>query len=337
MSKPTEPAVDLKNSNNATSDSTDYDEFEPGQTRHIQRVNPILIPTNNDKFAATVCCHNNQLIYNNYDRTTQDFRLIFLRDIANQTVKQIIDWHPPDTTINAEDDEWIQDIIYSDKLSSYLLLNRARLRVFKEETNQLKEYHTFHDRIMKRLSCSDKYIYLISTHGSATDNGDEIILMNYNKEERVCKTFRDIIPNRMNRGVETLVGEISDLTVGSNEKVIVGYRLERRHEVGVFLFNVINDGTEWSFVRQILLNECWHKNLSYTPRIDWCGKLNVFILIEYMTGHLIMINQDGQVEGECHFMDAANRRESPINLTVSSNDWLCVRYQSSISIHKLTS
>jgi len=337
MSKPAEPAVNLKKSNNATSDSTDDEELKAGQTHHIQRVNPILIPTNHDKFAATICCHNNQLIYNDYDRTTRNSHLIFIRDITNPTTKQTIDWNPPDTIINADDDEWIQDIIYSDKLSSYLLLNRTRLRLFKDDTNELEEYYTFNDRIMKRLSCSEKYLYLTSTLGNGPYHGDEIILMNYNKEEQVCKTFREIIPSRINRGAGPLVGEISDIAVGSNEQVIIGYRLERRHEVGVCLFNVTNDGREWSCVKQFLLNDCWHSDLSYTPRIDWCEKLNVFILIEYMTGHLIMIDRDGQVEGECRFMHVENRQKSPINLTVSTNDWLCIRYDSSISIHKLTS
>jgi len=333
----TNDTTNTSKTNGTTYETTNHDEFEAGQTRYIQRINPILIPSNNDKFAATVCCHNNQLLYNDYDRTTQNFSLIFLRDIANPTMKQIINWNTPDTSINAEDDEWIQDIAYSDKLSGYLLLNRARLRLFKEETNELNEYYTFHDRIMKRLSCGDKHIYLTSTHGNPPYNGDEIIIMNYNKQEQLSKTFRDIIPNRMNRGAGPLVGEISDLAVGSNEQIIISYRLERRHEVGVCLFNVTNDGREWSCVKQLLLNECWHNNLPYTPRIDWSEKLNVFILIEYMTGHLIMIDQDGQVEGECRFMDVANRRESPINLTVSSNDWLGVRYETSISIHKLNS
>jgi hypothetical protein len=335
-----EPTIELTNTtkiNDTTIETTDHDEFEAGQTRFIQRVNPISISTNNDQYAATICCHNNQLIYNDYDRTTRDSRLTFIPDITNPRVKQTIDWNPPDTTINVDDDEWIQDIIYSDKLSSYLLLNRTRLRLYNDHTNELEEFHTFTDRTMKRLSSNEKYIYLTSGHGSAPYNGDEIILMNYDKEEQLSKTFRDIIPSRINRGAGPLVGEISDLAVGSNDQVTIGYRLERRHEVGVCLFNVTNDGREWSCIKQLLLNDCWHSDLSYTPRIDWCEKLNVFILIEYMTGHLIMVDKDGQVEGECRFMDVKNRRESPINLTISTNDWLCVRYESSISIHKLTS
>jgi hypothetical protein len=98
---------------------------------------------------------------------------------------------------------------------------------------------------------------------------------------------------------------------------------------------VTNDGREWSCVKQLLLNECWHSDLSYTPRLDWSEKLKVFILIEYITGHLIMIDREGQVEGECRFMQAENRQESPINLTISNSDLLAVRYASSISIHKL--
>jgi hypothetical protein len=329
--------VTHENTNHVTHESTNSDEFEAGQTRYIRRTNPILISTNNDKYSATICCHVNQLIYNNYDQTTQEFRLIFLPDINNPTAKQTINWNQPDTSINADDDEWIQDIIYSDKLSSYLLLNRARLRVYNADINELEEFHTFNDRTMKRLSCSEKYIYVTSAHGSTPNTGDEIILMNYAKEEQLRKTFRDIIPTRINRGAGPLVGEISDLAVGANDQVTIAYRLERRQEVGVCVFNVTNNGREWSSVKQLLLNDCWHNNLSYTPRIDWCEKLNVFILIEYITGHLIMVDREGQVKGECLFMHAENRQESPINLTISTNDWLCIRYNSSISIHKLTS
>ncbi len=35
----------------------------------------------------------------------------------------------------------------------------------------------------------------------------------YDKEQQVAKTFRDIMPSRINRGAGPLVGEISDLTV----------------------------------------------------------------------------------------------------------------------------
>ncbi len=347
--KPIEPTLDLTNStrdddvtNDGTNhdtnhDGTNNDEFESGKTRNIRRVNPIVIAVNNDRFAAAACCHNNQLLYNDFDKTTQEFRLTFIRNINNSTNKQTITWNQPDTTINGSDDGWIQDIIYSDKLSSYLLLNRARLRRFNEDTNELDEFHTFTDRTMKRLACSDTYIYLTSSRGSGPYNGDEIIFMNYDKEEQLSKTFRDIIPSRLNRGAGPLVGEISDLAVGANEQVIIGYRLERRHEVGVCLFNVTNDGREWSCVKQLLLNECWHSDLSYTPRLDWSEKLKVFILIEYITGHLIMIDREGQVEGECRFMQVENRQESPINLTISTNDWFAVRYSSSITIHKLIS
>lgn len=262
---------------------------------------------------------------------------MFISDITNPTMKQTIEWNQPDTIINGDDDEWIQDIIYSDKLSAYLLLNRSRLRLFNDNTNELNEYHTFNDRTMKRISCNDKFIYLTSSRDNTPYHGDEIILMNYDKEEQIRKTLRDIFPSRINRGAGPLIGEISDIASGSNDQVTISYRLERRHEVGIFVFNVTNDGKEWSSVKQLLLNECWHSDLSYTPRIDWSEKLNVFILIEYMTGHLIMIDKDGQIEGECRFMHISNRRDSPINLTISKNNWLSVRYDSSINVHKLIS
>jgi len=157
--------------------------------------------------------------------------------------------------------------------------------------------------------------------------------MNYGPNEQICKAFRDIVPSRINRGAGC--SEISDLAVSESNQVIVGYRLERRFEVGVCLFNVTNDGKEWSCVKQLLLNDCWHNESSYTPRIDWSERLENFLLVEYITGHLIMIDTEGQVVGECRFMHSSNRQESALNLSISDNGLLCVRYQSSITIHKL--
>ncbi|CAF4091887.1 unnamed protein product [Rotaria sp. Silwood2] len=323
--------------NNLTNESTNNDEFDAGQTRQIQRVNTILIAVNNDKYAGTICCHNNQLIYNDYDRTIRSSRLTFIPNIYDLTTKHYIDWYEPDSAVGSGDDEWIQDITYSNRLSGYLILNRARLRLFKDYTNDLIEFQTFVDRTMKRLSCSDNHIYLVVAPNTTTYHGDEIVLMNYDKEEKVCKTFRDIMPTRMNRGAGPLVGEISDLTVVSNEKIAMGYRFERRHEVGICLFKISNDGRDWSCIKQLLLDDCWHNDLSYTPKMDWSAKLNAIILIEYMTGHLIVLDQDGQVTGECRFMHVENHRESPINLTVGTNNLLCARFESSIAIHKIIS
>ncbi|CAF1617823.1 unnamed protein product [Rotaria sp. Silwood1] len=325
---------DLTNETHSN-DSTNHDEFDAGQTRKIQRVNPILIPVNNDKYAGTICCHNNQLIYNDYDRMTRSSRLTFIPNIYDLNTKHDIDWDQSDTTFGSGDDEWIQDITYSNKLSGYLILNRARLRLLKENTNDLIEFQTFIDRTMKRLSCSDIHIYLVVAPNATTFYGDEIVLMNYDKEEQVCKKFRDLMPPRMNRGAGPLVGEISDLTVVSIDQIAIGYRLERRHEVGICLFKILNDGREWTCNKQLLLDDCWHNDLSYTPRMDWSETLNAVILIEYMTGHLITIDRNGQVTGESRFMHAENHRESPINLTIATNNLLCVRFESSIAIHKI--
>ncbi|UJR30987.1 hypothetical protein I4U23_018498 [Adineta vaga] len=316
-------------------ENTSSDEFDCGKTGRIQRSGAIIIPTTSEKYAGTICCHDNQLIYNAYDKTTRSSALVFISDVTNLREKKSIDWHAPLEPIDAADDKWIQDIVYSNELSGYLILNRARLRLYKADTNILEEFHPFVGRTMKRVSCCEKFIYLTSIHGSASCNGDEIIIMNSNKEELVCKTLRDILPAKVNRGAGALAGEISDITVSNNTHVTIGYRLERRHEVGVCVFSLTNNGKDWSCTKQLVLNDCWHSDLSYTPRIDWSDKLQVFILIEYITGHLIMIDTDGQVEGECRFMQVQNRRDSPINLTVSEG-WLGVRYDTSITIHKIT-
>jgi hypothetical protein len=333
-----EPPVQLTNNinvNNSTTVSTDHDEFEAGQTANIQRRNPIIIATNNDRSVATVCCHENQLLYNDYNETKRNFSLTLIPNLTQPTNKQIIDWSEPDPMVGGGDDDWIQDIAYSSKLQGYLLLNRSRLRLLRNDTHQLEEFHQFPDRSMKRVTCDETFIYLISANGLTGQNGDDIILMNYDKEEKIHKTFRDIVLHRNNRMTGALVGEISDLAVNTNGNIVFAYRLERRQEIGVCMYNISNNGNDWTSVKQLLLNDCWRADLSYTPRIEWCKKLNVFILIEYITGHLIMLDSTGQVRGETRFTHVENRRNEPLNLSISTNDWLCVRYESSINIHRL--
>ena len=320
-------------------DDANHDEFDAGTTRRIQRTNPIVIPASNDTFSATVSCYNNQLLYNTLDRMTQEHRLFFIPDINNPKVKNTVAWNEQSTMINSNEDGWIQDMTYSNVLGHYLLLNRSRLLALMESGSHeymLVDFQPFPDLTMKRLACNEKFIFVTCSQKAAVNNGDEIILLNYQKEEQIRKSFRDILPSRLNRGAVPLVGEISDIATGVNEQVIVGYRFDRRKEIGVCLFNVTNDGRMWSFVKQLLLNECWHDDLSYTPRLDWSEQLKNFILIEFMTGHLIMIDRHGTVEGECRFMQAENRLESPINLAISNNGLLCVRYESAITIHKLS-
>ncbi|CAF2588305.1 unnamed protein product [Rotaria sp. Silwood2] len=311
--------------------------MDADETYRIQRINSIIVPTNNDKYGGTICCHDNQLIYNDYDRRTQSFYLTFIPDINVLRTKHNIYRYEPDVTSGPSDDELIQDIAYSNKLSGYLVLNRVRLRLFRPNTNDLIEFQTFGDRTLKRLSCSDTFIYLVVARNTRRYNGDEILLIDYNKEEQACKTFHDVMSHRINRGTGPIVGNISDLAVGSNEQVTIGYCLESRHEVGICLFKVSNYGRAWTLIKHLLLDDCWHNDLSCTPRVEWCEKLNVIIVIEYMTGHLIMLDRNGLVKGECLFMDVENPHEAPINLSISTNAWLCARYESSIVIHKITS
>ncbi|CAF1507490.1 unnamed protein product [Adineta steineri] len=334
-----EPETDLTNTreiSHSIYDSSVNDEFEAGYTANIQRRNVIIIRTENDKFVGTVCCHDNQLLYNDYNHHSRDFRLTFIRDLAQPGIRQYIDWTQPETTINGGDSNWIQDIVYSSKLQGYLILNRARLRLLYDDTFMLDEFHEFPDRSMKRVTCNNEYIYLISACNATSPNGDEIIIMTYDKQEKICKTFRDIAISPKNRTTtESIGGEISDLAISTGGLIMVSYRLESRHEVGVFIYNVTNNGSNWSPVQQFVLDRCWHNDLSYTPRIEWCEKLNVFILIEYISGHLIMLDENKQVKGECRFAQIQNRNESPLNISISNNNWLCARYESSITIHQL--
>ncbi|CAF2372672.1 unnamed protein product [Rotaria sp. Silwood2] len=332
-----EPPRELVN-NDLLSSSTkvtqEHDDFDAGRTVNIQRENPIIISITHDNFVGTVCCHDNQLLYNDYNQITQNYRLTFVRDLTQPTIRQIIDWNDSDRSIDG-DDKWVQDIAYSTKLKGYLLLTRSSLRVLYDQRNQLEGFHEFPDRKMKRVTCNDRYIYLIVAADPTSHNGDEIIMMNYDKEENICKTFRDIVLNGRTDLGGTHVGEISDLAVNMYGQIMLAYRLKLHRQVRVCTYNVSNDGQNWTIVKQLLLNECWNDDVSYTPRMEWCEKLNVFFLIEYITSHLIMLDKNGQVKGECRFMSVQNRQESPLNLTISTDDKLCLRYESSINIHQI--
>ncbi|UJR15656.1 hypothetical protein I4U23_002592 [Adineta vaga] len=331
----TSELIDNHTTNQVTNESVTDDEFEAGYTANIERRNPIMIAADNDKFVGTVCCYENQLLYNNYHQRLGCTRLTLIPDITDPTIRQNIDWTQPNPTISGGDVDWIQDISYSTKLRGYLLLNRARLRLLHSDTLDMEEFYEFPDRSMKRITCDNTYIYLVSASGSISENGDEIILLNYDKEEKICKTFRDIISIRNNRIVGPILGEISDLAVGINGQMILTYRFKHRHEVGICIYNLTNNGNNWIPIKRIYLKDCWHDDVYYTPRTEWCEKLNVFIVIEYLTGHLLMFDQMGRVKGECHLIYDGVRRESPINISISNNNWLCVRYESSINIHRL--
>lgn len=306
-----------------------------GEAEHILRRNIIRIPTNNDKRVATVACHGNELLYNDYNERTRKARLTLIRDFNRPTEKEIINWPEPNTLIGGGDDDWIQDIVYCDILKGYLLLNLSRLRLLREDSSEIEEFNQFPDRTMKRVTCNDSFIYLVVAGGMTSQHGDEIILMNYQKEEKIVKKFRDIIIRRNSRSTATITGEISDVAVNNHGQLIFTYRCERYQEVGVCIYNIDRTGTAWTNVKALLLNDCWHSDLSYTPRTEWCEKLNRFIVVEFLTSHLIMLDQHGQVKGEQVFISGDNARDSPLNLSISNNNMLCIRYDSFINLHRL--
>ncbi|CAF0983497.1 unnamed protein product [Rotaria sordida] len=320
---------------NSTMDAQERDDFDAGQTVNIARQSLLTIPITHDNYMGTICCYNNQLLYNDYNHHTRTSHLILIPNLKQPTTRETIDWSDPDRMLGDGDDQWIQDIAYSTKLQGYLVLNRSRLRILYDNGNQLQEFHEFPNRSMKRVTCDNTYIYLISAADTKSHNSDEIIIMNYDKEEKVRKTLRDIVLTGRNDMALTYVGEISDLAISPNGQIMLAYRVKLRRQVRVCVFIVSDDRNNWTLVKQLLLNECWNDDVSYTPRVEWCEKLHVFFLVEYITSHLIMLDETGQVKGECRFVNVQNRRESPLNLTISTNDTLCVRYESSINVHQL--
>ena len=329
--------TDIKETNQQVEpkDNDTTDEFDPGLSRHIARKTITTIPAKNDRHAGTVCSHENQLLYVDYDETTKRSQVIYLHNIQNPEEKLIMDWVP---TINPTDasgeDDWIRDITYCERLRSYILLTQTCLHTWNDVDDRFKEYHVMPGRQLKRVTSDQQFIYLVSASGRMTARGDSIIFLTYDKDE-TAKAFTDIVPSRMNRGTAPLNGEITDIAVAPRDQIMMTYRLERRSEVGICLFQVGNRGRDWTCIKQLQLNECWHAALTYTPRVEWSRKLNVFVLVEYMTGHLLMIDHNGQIQGECRFTHNDGKSESPINLTISNRDWLCTRYESTIVVKKL--
>ena len=316
---------------NGTTDNNEHDEFDAGLTARIQRQQVIFIAANNDGYTGTVCCHDDELLYIDHDERSRTSEIIMIDNINEPNAKRTIDWKPPASS----NDTAIRDIIYSEKLGTYVLLNVTGLYTLSRDTKNLEEFYSLPDRKWKRICCDSNYLYLISPANQMPYNGDQIICLTYDKRIAATKSLQDMIPSRISRPGRLLTSEITDIAVSSSKQAIVCYRVDRGQQVGVYLFDVSGDGRNWPYVKHLLLNQCWHATSNFTPRVEWCDKLQVFILVEYITGHLIMIAGDGNVPGECRFMNQENRRQPPLNLTISNNDWLCTRYESTINIQKI--
>ncbi|CAF4428134.1 unnamed protein product, partial [Rotaria magnacalcarata] len=333
------PSVDINllptaETENESESPQQYD-FDPGLISNIEMESSIIISTHNDTFAGTLCCHDSQLLYNNYNPRNGTCHLILIPDVEQPTARQTIPWNDPDTSIGGGDNNWIQDITYSATLKGYLLLNCSRLRFLRSNRNVLEEFYQFPDRSMKRVTCDDSYIYVLSVGGATNRYGDEIILINYDKEEKVCKSFRDIISSGRHDVTGSTLGEISDFAANNHGQIMLAYRLKHRKQVRLCIFNLLNGGNTWTTVKQLLLNECWDEEKLFTPRMEWCEKFRIFVVVEYITSHLIMLDESGQVKGESSFTSVQNAEETPLNISISNNDWICARYGSSINIHRL--
>lgn len=314
---------------------TPQDAFDTGLTNNISRQDALIISTNNDKYASTLCCYNDQLLFNSYNERTRGFYLILIPDLKNPNIVETIRWTEPDLLVGRGDNAWIQDITYSSRLDGYLILNRSRLRFLPYNRNQLEEFREFPNQTMKRVTCNDAYIFLLLAAAIPNTDDDEIVMMNYDGEEIVYKTLREILLIGNNNMNDSNFGEITDLAVNSRSQIMLSYRLRHRKQIRVCLFNIVDGGRNWISLKRLSLLDCWDNEISYTPRMEWWEKYRVFIVIEHVTGHMIMIDENGEVKGENNFLSVQNQRESPLNITVSNKDWLCVRYESSINIHSM--
>ena len=336
------PRVSLKHGSEPIDDrpgvkypTSDSNYVDPGQTDRIHRAEPVVIPCHDDTVAGTLACRDNQLLYNDYEPTTSKNRLTFIADLRQMSTRRYIDWTRPTASIAVRDDDRIQDIAYSEHLRGYLLLNQARLRLLRDGADELEEFQQFSGRCMKRVTSDERFIYLISSAVHPRPSDDGITLMNYAGEENVRKSFRYITSDRYHRSNARDVGELTDLAVSSRGKLIVPFRFEKHREVGISIFSVSEDGRHWSRVQSLLIDIVWQENLMRAPRVDWCRRLNQFVLIEYQSGHLTLLDEKGNVNGECYLAYKHDRWEMPVNLTCTNDGRLCVRFASSINLYSI--
>ncbi|CAF0879793.1 unnamed protein product [Didymodactylos carnosus] len=295
----------------------------PDITERIMKTNPIVIPCKNDEFHGAFACHDDELIFNTTDSQLKNSKLVFISNVNRTGISQEIPW--PHNWI-------IVDIEYAIPLRSYLIATgrqNSKVYNFHPTTSQIDEWKDFNDRNLKRLCCTTEMVYLVfSTQDRQNfddDNSDELIALNYTKEEQVFKTINQL--------VKIADAEIIDLSCSDQGQVAIAYRFNMKQQVAICLFD-----QQWSPARAIELKGYKDTNIWYTPRLTWSNQFDAFLVVEHKSGHLVVIDSNSKVKGETRIVSEAmtnDIRQLPVNVILSNNNWIGIRCEVSINIYQI--
>lgn len=303
----------------------DEDDFDAGATNRIQSGNGIDIPVNDDQSVGTVCCDQFQLVFVTKNSVTNEDELVFVSDFRDSSHSE----HFELKSLQAENKQ-ILDIGYSTKHSNFLILTESSLQIFDKKQKKFEELYSARGDTFKRLACNETQIYI----AAGSKSGDKVIRLESNGRLSVEKSLQEILPQRLRRHPSSSSAEIIDIATNSNDNLVFTYRFDRRREVGICLFKLVSRTGDWACSKQLLLNECWQAEVRHTPRIEWSSTFRAFILIEFITGHLILLEDSGEIGGERRFLHK-NTSASPVNISTSDQGYICTRYESLINIKKI--
>ncbi|CAF0827625.1 unnamed protein product [Didymodactylos carnosus] len=306
-------SLDNDNNNNNNNEEENFTSF-------VDKSNIIYrIPRAHADCYGAIACHNNELVYYDFDRKT----IIVIKTIYKT---QSFEYKWPY-------EQRITDMDYSSILQLYLISTgrgTCELYSFDSDTGNINIWMTFQLRqrkmqVLKRFYCSLDSIFIVfwDKRGDYKKQCcDTLLLIDYNKKEIEYKTIKDLI---------NIDGEIVDVACDDNSNVIsLAYRstIENNRVIGVYLFT-----KEWNVINVVQLDATNNSDCWFTPRISWSSVLNVFVFVEYTSATLFILNRNGIIKGKSTFEDQ-NDATQPLNICLS-NDWIALYYQLSINIHRI--
>ncbi|CAF1378560.1 unnamed protein product [Didymodactylos carnosus] len=300
------------------------DEVDADLCVHVKQSEFGTISCDEDKFYGSIAGHGNELVYFQFDNITKKAHLTVVPGIQNTDQIRTYDFQ-----------QFVRDMEYSTVLDCYLCATAAkykcRLFKFYSQTGYTVEWINFtefrpqhRNEILKRIFCTKNRIYLIFWNEGRTD---ELVLLDYNKNKIDCKLINDLIQDEN--------CEISDISGPDNDKQLaLAYR--DKQKFGIYIYQCLN--SIWLRIKKVYLDEI-DDTPYFSPRLCWLNQLDLYSIIDFKSGDMIMMNCKGDLKGKRSFICYLNvdRPEiSPINVCSPKNkNWLAIRYEKLISIHQL--